>query len=129
MMTFCISLPLWFKRSRVKQLLKYRVVSVNDRVIERHDHQLHSGDRFVLSFEKKAVPESAPKFGVQIVYEDESVIVIDKPSGLLTIGTEKERTKTAYFQLNEFLRDRKPDKKERIFIVHRLDRETSGLIV
>jgi len=118
-----------FKRTRVKQLLKYRAVSVNGRTVERHDHLLHSGDRLLLSFEKKAVPTSAPKLGIQIVYEDETVIVIDKPSGLLTIGTEKERTKTAYFQLNEFLRDRKPEKKERIFIVHRLDRETSGLIV
>ena len=126
---FAYLFSLGFKRARVKQLLKYRAVSVNGKPIERHDHQLHPGDRLVLSFEKKAVPDSAPKFGIQLVYEDEAVIVIDKPSGLLTIGTEKERTKTAYFQLNEFLRGRKPEKKERIFIVHRLDRETSGLIV
>jgi 23S rRNA pseudouridine1911/1915/1917 synthase len=126
---FAYLLSLGFKRARVKQLLKYKAISVNGRPIERHDHQLHPGDRLVLSFEKKAVPESAPKFGVQIVYEDETVIVIDKPAGLLTIGTENERTKTAYFQLNEFLKGRKPEKRERIFIVHRLDRETSGLIV
>jgi 23S rRNA pseudouridine1911/1915/1917 synthase len=126
---FAHLLSLGFKRTRVKQLLKYRAVSVNGRTIEGHDHQLHSGDRLVLSFEKYAMPESAPKFGIQIVYEDDAVIVIDKPSGLLTIGTEKERAKTAYFQLNEFLRGRKPEKRERIFIVHRLDRETSGLIV
>ena len=100
-------LSLGFKRPRVKQLLKYRAVSVNGRAIERHDHQLHPGDRLLLSFEKKTAPESAPKFGIRIVYEDDAVIVIDKPSGLLTIGTEKERTKTAYFQLNEFLRGRK----------------------
>ena len=120
---------LGFKRTRVKQLLKYRAVSVNGRTVEKHDHKLCPGDRLILSFEKKAVTDSAPKFGIQIVYEDEAVIVIDKPSGLLTIGTEKERTKTAYFQLNEFLRGRETEKKERIFIVHRLDRETSGLIV
>jgi 23S rRNA pseudouridine1911/1915/1917 synthase len=126
---FAYLLSLGFKRTRVKQLLKYRAVSVNGRTVERHDHQLCPGDRLLLFFEKKAVPESAPKFGIQVVYEDEAVIVIDKPSGLLTIGTEKERTKTAYFQLNEFLRSRGPEKRERIFIVHRLDRETSGLIV
>jgi len=118
-----------FKRARVKQLLKYKAVSVNSRPVERHDHQLHSGDRLLLSFEKKTAAEAVPKFGLKIVYEDAAVIVVDKPSGLLTIGTEKERTKTAYFQLNEFLRSRKPEKRERIFIVHRLDRETSGLIV
>ena len=118
-----------FKRARVKQLLKYKAVSVNSRPVERHDHQLHSGDRLLLSFGEKTATASAPKFGLKIVYEDAAVIVVDKPSGLLTIGTEKERTKTAYFQLNEFLRSRKPEKRERIFIVHRLDRETSGLIV
>ncbi len=82
-----------------------------------------------LSFEKKTVPDTAPEFGIQILYEDDAVLVIDKPAGLLTIGTDRERTKTAYFQLNEFLGKRNPDKKERIFIVHRLDRDTSGLIV
>ncbi len=84
---------------------------------------------FLSLLRKKQFPDTAPKFGIQILYEDDAVLVIDKPAGLLTIGTERERTKTAYFQLNEFLRERNPDKKERIFIVHRLDRETSGLIV
>jgi len=126
---FAYLLSLGFKRARLKQLLKYRALSVNGRPVERHDHLLHSGDRVFLSLEKKTASGLAPKFGIQIVYEDDAVLVIDKPAGLLTIGTEKERTKTAYFQLNEFLRERNPDKTERIFIVHRLDRETSGLIV
>jgi len=122
-------MSLGFNRTRVKQFLKYRAVAVNNKIIVTHDHHLHPGDNISLSFEKKAVPDTAPKFGIQILYEDDAVLVIDKPAGLLTIGTERERTKTAYFQLNEFLRERNPDKKERIFIVHRLDRETSGLIV
>ena len=122
-------LSLGFNRTRVKQFLKYRAVAVNNKTIVTHDHHLHPGDRISLSFEKKTVSGTAPKFGIQILYEDDAVLVIDKPAGLLTIGTERERTKTAYFQLNEFLRERNPDKKERIFIVHRLDRETSGLIV
>ena len=122
-------LSLGFNRTRVKQFLKYQAVAVNNKTIVTHDHPLHPGDRISLSFEKKAAPVTAPKFGIQILYEDDTVLVIDKPSGLLTIGTEKERTKTAYFQLNEYLRVRNPDKKERVFIVHRLDRETSGLIL
>ena len=122
-------MSLGFNRTRVKQFLKYQAVAVNNKTIVTHDHQLHPGDSISLSFEKKTIPDSAPKFGIQILYEDDAVLVIDKPAGLLTIGTERERTKTAYFQLNEFLRERNPDKKERIFIVHRLDRETSGLIV
>lgn len=122
-------LSLGFKRTRIKQFLKYRAVSVNGKAVERHDHRLHPGDRVLLSSEKKAVSAGVPKLGIKILYEDDAVLVIDKPAGLLTIGTEKERAKTAYFQLNEYLRERDPDKRERIFIVHRLDRETSGLIV
>ncbi|MDH4230408.1 MAG: RluA family pseudouridine synthase [Nitrospirota bacterium] len=122
-------LSLGFKRTGIKQFLKYRAVSVNGKTVERHDHRLLPGDRISISSEKKALSAGVPKLGLKILFEDDAVVVIDKPEGLLTIGTEKERTKTAYFQLNEYLRERDPDKRERVFIVHRLDRETSGLIV
>src|SRR4030095_16633688 len=62
---------------------------------------------------------------VPIIYEDDSLIVIDKPAGMLTMATESEREKTAY----AFLRARANAKREKIFIVHRLDREASGLVV
>ena len=126
---FAYLLSLGFKRTTLKRLLKYRSISINTKPADSHDHPLHPGDRISLSDEKKTTPVIAPKFGMHILYEDDAVLVIDKPAGLLTIGTEKERTKTAYYQLNEYLRERNPDKKERIFIVHRLDRDTSGLIV
>lgn len=122
-------LSLGFKRTRVKQLMKYRGVLVNGNTVARHDHCLFSGDRVCLSHEKKAVAELRPNLGLKILYEDDALLVIDKPAGLLTISTEKEKTKTAYFQINEYLRGREPDKGGRVFIVHRLDRETSGLIV
>lgn len=126
---FSYLLSLGFKRTRIKQLLKYRAVSVNGKAVLRHDHHLYPGDRVSLSTEKKVVTDIQPKLGIKILYEDDAVIVIDKPADLLTIGTEKERTKTAYFQLNEYLRERTPDKRARVFIVHRLDKDTSGLIV
>lgn len=126
---FSYMLSLGFKRTRLKQLLKYRAISVNGKAVVRHDHPLYPGDRVSLAAEKKAVTPIQPKLGIKIIYEDDAVLVIDKPADLLTIGTEKERTKTAYFQLNEYLRERNPDKRERVFIVHRLDKDTSGLIV
>jgi 23S rRNA pseudouridine1911/1915/1917 synthase len=126
---FASLLSLGLKRTRVKQLLKFRAVSVNGKTVEGHDQRLLPGDRVSLSSEKTGVTDSVPKLGIKILYEDDAVLVIDKPAGCLTIGTEKERTKTAYFQLNAYLRERSPEKRERVFIVHRLDRETSGLIV
>lgn len=64
---------------------------------------------------------------IRIVHEDESVIVIDKPAGLLTMATDTERTKTAYAAVRAYLNNRK--RPEKVFIVHRLDREASGLLV
>jgi 23S rRNA pseudouridine1911/1915/1917 synthase len=64
---------------------------------------------------------------ISIVFEDESVVVVDKPAGLLTMATETEREKTLYAALRERANRKKPT--EKIFIVHRLDREASGLLV
>jgi len=67
--------------------------------------------------------------GLSIVYEDQDIIVIDKPAGLLTIATDKEKRKTAFYLLSSYLKERAQSTKERIFIVHRLDQGTSGLLV
>jgi 23S rRNA pseudouridine1911/1915/1917 synthase len=64
---------------------------------------------------------------IRIVYEDASLIVVDKPAGLLTMATDSERAKTAYAALRAYANNKKP--QEKIFIVHRLDREASGLLV
>ena len=64
---------------------------------------------------------------IRIVFEDSSVIVVDKPVGVLTMATETEKSKTVYAALREYLNFKKP--RETLFIVHRLDREASGLLV
>lgn len=64
---------------------------------------------------------------IRVVFEDESVIVVDKPAGLLTMATETEKSKTVYAALRAHLNDRQ--RPEKLFIVHRLDREASGLLV
>lgn len=66
-------------------------------------------------------------FHVRLLFEDESILIIDKPSGLLTIATETERDRTAYAALRAYQKRKRPP--ERLFIVHRLDREASGLLV
>jgi tRNA pseudouridine32 synthase/23S rRNA pseudouridine746 synthase/23S rRNA pseudouridine1911/1915/1917 synthase len=67
--------------------------------------------------------------GLAILYEDRDILVVDKPSGLLTMGTEREKERTAYFALTEYIRKGATRSRNRIFIVHRLDRETSGVLV
>lgn len=64
---------------------------------------------------------------LKILYEDKTLIVISKPSGLLIIGTNKESNNTLYRKVSEYVK--KQHKSNKIFIVHRLDKDTSGIIV
>ncbi|MBI5571843.1 MAG: RluA family pseudouridine synthase [Desulfomonile tiedjei] len=67
--------------------------------------------------------------GLVIVHEDRDILVVDKPPGLLTMGTDREKERTAYFILTDYVRRGCSKSKNRIFIVHRLDRETSGILI
>ena len=67
--------------------------------------------------------------GIKIVHEDRDILVIDKPPGLLTMGTETEKENTAYSVLTDYVRKGYVKSRNRIFIVHRLDRDTSGLLI
>src|SRR3990170_5203717 len=67
--------------------------------------------------------------GLALLYEDRDILVVDKPAGLLTVGTDSEKTRTAYFFLTDYVRKGYSKSRNRIFIVHRLDRETSGIVV
>jgi tRNA pseudouridine32 synthase/23S rRNA pseudouridine746 synthase/23S rRNA pseudouridine1911/1915/1917 synthase len=67
--------------------------------------------------------------GQIILCEDRDVIVVDKAPGLLTMGTDKEKVQTAYYGLTDYVRKGNPKSAARVFIVHRLDREVSGILV
>lgn len=67
--------------------------------------------------------------GLNILYEDKDIIVVDKRNGLLTIGTDGERHNTAYAILTNYIKKGNLKSRNRLFIVHRLDRETSGVLV
>jgi RluA family pseudouridine synthase len=67
--------------------------------------------------------------GLVIVYEDEDILAVDKPAGLLTIASATEKAHTAYFILTDYVRKGSAKSRSRVFIVHRLDRETSGILL
>ena len=67
--------------------------------------------------------------GMRILYEDRDIIAVDKKSGLLTISSADVRDNTAYFLLNNYVRKGNAKSRKRVFVVHRLDRDTSGVIV
>jgi RluA family pseudouridine synthase len=77
----------------------------------------------------KPSPKRFHPKGLSILYEDNAILVVDKTSGLLTVGTAKVREKTAHFLLNTYVKKGNHKSRNRIFIVHRLDRDTSGVLV
>jgi tRNA pseudouridine32 synthase/23S rRNA pseudouridine746 synthase/23S rRNA pseudouridine1911/1915/1917 synthase len=78
-------------------------------------------------------PQSPPtKYqpkGLPILHEDRDVIVVEKPCGLLTIGTDRDKSRTAHTILNDYVRKGDPRSRNRVYIVHRLDRDTSGILL
>jgi len=77
---------------------------------------------------KRPPAKYQPK-GLTVLYEDKDIIVVEKPCGLLSIGTDRDKTRTVHTILNEYVRKGNPHSRNRVYIVHRLDRETSGILV
>ena len=77
---------------------------------------------------KKPPKKYHPK-GITFLYEDRDILVVEKVSGLLTVSSEKVREDTAYFLLNNYVRKGNAKAPHRVFVVHRLDRDTSGVLV
>jgi len=77
----------------------------------------------------KSPPQRYQPKGLTILYEDREILVVDKASGLLTVSTDKVRENTAYYLLTEYVRKGNQKSRQRVFIVHRLDRDTSGVTV
>ena len=117
------------RKSKIRTWLKFQAILVNGRPVTQFDHPLAPGDVVAVRSDRFAVPKAQLGGGMKAWFEDAHVIVIDKPADLLSIASKGEQEKTAYFRLTDYLREGNPRKRERVWIVHRLDKETSGLMV
>ncbi len=109
-------------RNKLKALLKYNNILVNGRVIKQFDYKLKENDKIVLNNDGKKAPCPVP-----IIYEDDNYLVLEKKSGLLTIATDREKDKTLYHIARQYVKSN--NKNNNIFIVHRLDKDTSGIVL
>ena len=117
------------KKAKVRQWLKFGAVEVNGRSVTRFNHPLQIGDVVSIRAKKETPAKELLPPGVSVLFEDDSLIVIEKPAGLLSMASATERDRTAYAYLTAYVRRGNPRGPERVWIVHRLDRETSGLMV
>ena len=129
LLTFLLARRPEVKRTRVQQWLKYRSIQVNGRVVTRATHPLQTGDVVSICARGEVRGEGLLPPGMKVLFEDASLIVIEKPENLLSVASAKERDRTAYAFLTDYVRGGSPQSSERVWIVHRLDRETSGLMV
>ena len=110
-------------KKKIKNYLKDGGVLVNGKVVTKYDAHVKKNDIIELS----KINKTHKKSNLDIIYEDEYFFVINKPTGLLSISTTKEKEKTAYHLVREFIKSRK--KNDKIFVLHRLDKDTSGVLV
>lgn len=108
----------------VKSMLKNHRVTVDGAPISQFNFKLVKGDTVIIS--KKPIRKIF-RSHLPIIYEDDEIIVINKPSGLLSIASDTEKGSTAYRMLTDYVQQK--DKHNRIFVVHRLDEDTSGVLM
>jgi len=112
-------------RDNFKTLLNDRQIRVDGEVVTWYNQPLFPGQVVTVGWNKTPTSKQYP--GVKIIFEDQYLIVIEKNTGVLSISTEKEKDQTAYSILSRHVKEQNPS--NRIFVVHRLDRETSGIMI
>ena len=110
-------------KKSIKTFIKNKMVMVNGIVITNSSFLLDKNDLVEICYEKRVIP----KYDLDILYEDDYLIVINKPCGLLSISNDKEKDITAYRMVSDYVKSN--NKKGFIFVVHRLDQETSGILM
>lgn len=113
------------KRTAIKNLLSHNQIAVNGQPVTQFDTELKPGDEVKANLTREFRVFYNRR--LKIVYEDDDILVVNKGYGLLSMGTDKIKEGTAYSILRDYLKWKDP--RNKLFIVHRLDRDTSGLMV
>lgn len=115
---------LHYSRNNAKNLLSHHLISIDGAPISQFDFKIFPGDTLIIS--KKPIKAKKRK-DLPIIFENDEFIVINKPAGLLSIASDKEKSSTAYRMVTDYVQQK--DKHNRVFVVHRLDKETSGILM
>ena len=116
----------WSKKT-IKQRLQGSSIAVNNEITTQHDHALNSGDVVEVGVVNKAPAQKQRAQKLEIIYQDRDIIAINKPAGLLSVGNTTENKAHALAILRYQLSRGKH--KVKLWPVHRLDRDTSGILL
>lgn len=106
-------------KNSIKTLLKNKCIEVNNTIVTKYNYLVKVNDIIIINKRRSKDKE------INIIYEDDNIIVIDKPSKLLTIANKDEKEETLYRKVSNYLKKQ----KKKVFIIHRLDFDTSGIII
>jgi len=112
-------------KNNIKSILLRGNVLVDGKSTTKHDYKLSAGQKVVVK--SAQIHDQEHEEVLDIIYEDDDMIVINKPAGLLSISTNDEKDNTAYHMVMNYLKRNNP--RNRIFVVHRIDRDTSGVLL
>lgn len=113
-------------RNNLKKLLSNQQILINGASVRQFNFILSKGD--VVSISPYKVKKDGKRISkLKILYEDDELVVINKPNGLLSIATDKEKEITAYRLMMDYVQEE--NAKNRVFVCHRLDKETSGVLI
>lgn len=107
----------------IKNYIKHEMVEINGKVETNANKIIEKNSNVTIYFTKRKVP----KIDLKILYEDEDLIAIDKPSGLLSISNSKEKELTAFRLVSDYIKTN--NKNAKLFVIHRLDEHTSGVLL
>lgn len=111
--------------SKVKSMLKHNQFAVNGMPTSQFNRQVNAGDEIAINFDRAFAVFKHPR--IQLVYEDDHLMIVNKGYGVLSMGTDKVKEGTVYSEMRKYVKTHNP--KAQVFIVHRLDRDTSGLML
>jgi RluA family pseudouridine synthase len=114
-----------YSKNNIKSFLTKEMVLVNNKVQTRYDYLVHKTDK--IEIRETKIKVSKIKNDLNIIYEDEDLIVVNKPHGLLSIATKEEKEYTLYHFVSNYLKEK--NKNNKVFIIHRLDKDTSGIVI
>ena len=115
---------LHYSRSNAKALLSHHLISIDGAPVSQFDFELSKGDSLIIS---KNPIKTKNRKNIPIIYEDDEFLVINKPCGLLSIPSDTEKNSTAIRMVMDYVQAK--DKHNRIYLVHRIDKETSGVLM
>src|SRR5690625_2710365 len=113
-------------RNSVKSMLGRGQVKVDDYIVTQFNYMIQPGQTVEILKNKAAIKQDG-LIGLKILHEDSDLLIVEKEAGLLSIASEKEKELTAHHQLMKYVRQSGPS--NRVYVVHRLDKDTSGVMM